>query len=780
MEKDIRYIIGKLFLMILGFMPSMPAFAQITSWNQLYEAMQAGGEIQLTQNITYSGSKGRLMVPSGKTVTLDLNGYAINRNLSSETNKGSVIQVNGTLIINDSKGSGKIKGGFVKREKNAYDGGGGLFIDNGGHVTLNGGSICENKAKKGAGVIIEPGGFLTVNGGSISNNTNSGNDNGGAVYIHASTEVGGLGGTMIMNGGVISGNVAGAGAGVYIDGENSAASVFTMNGGVIKDNIAQGYHGGGGIMVCDNSTFNMTGGIITHNTTKENYQASGEGGYGGGIRMEGGATCHVNITIDDDTQLGIYENSAHFGGDDISKSDGTVINLIAANRMVRENGAIFSENANWITDNNGHRARSGQGSTYTQTGTITSGLNLSCSVPCLWCDLQNQINAASSGDVITLSYDVTATTSGHYHYSTMKDADIHLVIPEGKSITIDLNGHTIDRNLSDGAAAEYGDVFTVNGSLTIKDSSSGQTGTVTGGNNTSDGGAASVNGQFVLEGGIITGNSCVGAGGGLYIHEGAGAEIKGGAISANTAGLDGNGVFQSGTMLLSGSPVFGADQYVYLPAVENPTESTRSTYVITKAGEIGDIVIPVKVANEVSGRDILVSKKGATAAQDVMVIEDDSAKLSVLSNALLVVFNAEGRDGGAEPEAVIEFAGKSTLTVRRLDLKAGESAVYSIFKDGSSTPLLMIALTGTSGSEASRTIVGLTPGQYTVREDSWSWTYGKNIPAVAPVSQMVSVDTGVGTGCVESDGALTFTFSGEDNTDAKKHSEDVKNNSLTP
>ena len=120
--------------------------AQITSWDQLYNAFQNGGAVTLTQSITYSGSKGALVVPSGKTVTLDLNGYTINRNLSVATKKGSVIQVKGKLIINDGRGGGQIRGGYVKREEDQYDGGGGLYIYENGEVIMNGGSICYNKA----------------------------------------------------------------------------------------------------------------------------------------------------------------------------------------------------------------------------------------------------------------------------------------------------------------------------------------------------------------------------------------------------------------------------------------------------------------------------------------------------------------------------------------------------------------------------------------------------------------------------------------------------------
>ena len=56
---------------------------------------------------------GGLNVPAGKTVTLDLNGYTLNRALATTKEEGRVITVAGTLIIQDtsSGGGGTITGG---------------------------------------------------------------------------------------------------------------------------------------------------------------------------------------------------------------------------------------------------------------------------------------------------------------------------------------------------------------------------------------------------------------------------------------------------------------------------------------------------------------------------------------------------------------------------------------------------------------------------------------------------------------------------------------------
>ena len=67
------------------------------------------------------------------------------------------------------------------------------------------------------------------------------------------------------------------------------------------------------------------------------------------------------------------------------------------------------------------------------------------------------------------------------------------------------------------------------------------------------------------------------------------------------------------------------------------------------------------------------------------------------------------------------------VDIKKSGLKNGESAIFNIYstKDvtASSTPYMQIVLTGNAaGSEVSRKIA-LTPGDWTVMETGWSWTY---------------------------------------------------------
>ena len=67
------------------------------------------------------------------------------------------------------------------------------------------------------------------------------------------------------------------------------------------------------------------------------------------------------------------------------------------------------------------------------------------------------------------------------------------------------------------------------------------------------------------------------------------------------------------------------------------------------------------------------------------------------------------------------------VDIKKSGLKNGESAIFNIYstKDvtASSTPYMQIVLTGNAaGSDVSRKIA-LTPGDWTVMETGWSWTY---------------------------------------------------------
>ena len=86
-------------------------------------------------------SNGRILVPEGANIILDLNGHTVDRGLNGKTavENGGVISVAGTLEITDgSSSNGVITGG------NTTVNGGGIYVDGGGMLTLSSGKITGN------------------------------------------------------------------------------------------------------------------------------------------------------------------------------------------------------------------------------------------------------------------------------------------------------------------------------------------------------------------------------------------------------------------------------------------------------------------------------------------------------------------------------------------------------------------------------------------------------------------------------------------------------------
>lgn len=161
-----------------------------------------------------------------------------------------------------------------------------------------------------------------------------------------------------------------------------------------------------------------------------------------------------------------------------------------------------------------------------------------------WSDLQALINDAPNNGTIELTRDYVATS---------KDAG---ALQINKNITIDLKGHTINRNLSE--AQENGRVIEIASgfNVTIED------GTITGGYKVAkneatnpadnDGGGIYNLGNLTLTGVTVTGNKCIkkvadgsytGRGGGIYCGNSGSFTMNGGSIRGNVAEGGGGGIF---------------------------------------------------------------------------------------------------------------------------------------------------------------------------------------------------------------------------------------------
>ena len=152
-----------------------------------------------------------------------------------------------------------------------------------------------------------------------------------------------------------------------------------------------------------------------------------------------------------------------------------------------------------------------------------------------WAQLQAQINAAASGDTIYIPNGVGEITA---------DPNAKMLEVSGnKSITLDLNGQTINRNRTSSDADGHVIIVRAGSTLTITDSSGNNSGVITGGwaNN---GGAVNNQGTLIIKGGTFAGNKAENGG---AICNRSSLTIEGGVFENNTASVCGGAIWSEST-----------------------------------------------------------------------------------------------------------------------------------------------------------------------------------------------------------------------------------------
>ncbi len=161
--------------------------------------------------------------------------------------------------------------------------GGGVFLYDSG-MDMSGGAIHDNSADSGGGVALMKSALLTMNSGGIERNT-AANDGGGVLLAGGDNPS-----TLQQKGGLITGNSATLGGGVY----NSKA-VFHLYGGSVDNNVAQD---GAGVFL-NGGRMEMSRSSVSQNTAT---------GTGGGVCLANGSTLIENEGYD------IFGNAAKGGG----------------------------------------------------------------------------------------------------------------------------------------------------------------------------------------------------------------------------------------------------------------------------------------------------------------------------------------------------------------------------------------------------------------------------------------------------------------------------------
>ena len=270
-----------------------------TAWNGTdkitYDADTKTAYVYLEKDATRDN---RLIVKTGCTLYLCLNGNSLTSSVTSSSNRFSeVINVpnNAQFILCDCKGSGTITHSPGAKGKGVRVGGSDPAAAT---FSMYGGTISGNHTDAqcwgpgGAGVEIQNGTFKMY-GGTISDNheENTGSYyGGGGVCAHTS-------GTFTMYGGTISNNHSEADAGgVTVWG----GGAMNIDGGTIRDNTAYGSGGG----ICTNSNeFKISGNSVIENNTAVT---------GGGVFYQGDSSS--NMTISESARISGNTATGNGGG----------------------------------------------------------------------------------------------------------------------------------------------------------------------------------------------------------------------------------------------------------------------------------------------------------------------------------------------------------------------------------------------------------------------------------------------------------------------------------
>jgi len=719
---------------------------EAVSWDGVQEAFNAGRNVELSGNISGEGKDQPLTVSADTIVTLDLNGYTIDRKAGDIENFNSVIMVEGgELTLKDTSvdKTGLITGG------NASWGGGvqvTCFGDKRGKFTMIGGKISGNRATYGGGVSIFDSDFI-MKGGEICENVAAadfyGGGEGGGVCVYGLYSDA----TMTMNGdATIQKNYAKIGGGIYCIADTNYKTLVNMSGGCIQHNEATEW--GGGVYVF-NSDFTMSSGSFI----KDNRAGSDiTKGYGGGIYVHGN---------DGDSSLsmnggGIENNTAtedgggvyiitEYGGNADFKLNGGYIN---GNTAQNDGGGIYSKtngaSCNTLTDMTGgsieeNTAKNGGGVYLRNSGfTMNAG------------SINKNIATEDGGGVA-----VRGNTGGAAF--TMKGGEIT------KNTAGEHGGGAYVTAYTNGDTKGRADFKLIDGS--IKNNKAGKGGGLYFSTSREDGTTGSVvESVLTMSGGSILGNEASVSGGGIFSrvtqHAWTILNLDDGTIENNKA-KNGGGIYTSWNW----SRIRGTD-------IRNNSASENGGGMFIDGGQCA-----------LSGGSIQGNTAGAHGGG--MYVYYDAASIFELSGNFAIKDNKEGSPSVSGNvclarnayDPLIKITGKlensDPVGVRLIDHKtgkpvggvitqglsgngtlanfAGEGIELSLTADGEAqfvTPLKGIALPVSANVEVGKTAtipVTFTPENAT----------NKNVTWTVSDANIASVANGVVTGLAEGSTVVT-------------------------
>lgn len=174
-----------------------------------------------------------------------------------------------------------------------------LIYINGGHFSLENGVLTQEKDCYVRNLVYaENESTVNMNGGYVCGGYCRCNGAGAGISVNNNS-------TLSISNGVIAGNCAPSGGGVYAD-----RSIVTVAGGVISGNSTNSNGFGGGIMAEHDGSVTVSGGYITNNRYANFCYKDGDGCHGGGGLA---ATKGAHVTIFGGQITGNYSEEAGGG-----------------------------------------------------------------------------------------------------------------------------------------------------------------------------------------------------------------------------------------------------------------------------------------------------------------------------------------------------------------------------------------------------------------------------------------------------------------------------------
>lgn len=507
-----------------------------------------GGNVHLAGGSTMNMSGGE--IKDGFTYADDRSGenysdYTGSSKVGWDGRGGNIAMGGATLKLT---GDARITGGYAEK------GGGNVEINSASAVLTmaDNARIADGESgSSGGNLFVRIGTKVAMNGGAISGGKAA--SSGGSIYLST------VGKTAItVNGGTIAGGTAPNGGNIYAD----TTGAVTITGGTITGGTATD---GGNIYAAGNAVVNVTGGEISNGTATN--------GNGGNISLNGSAAMTVSGTAD----------STKITGGQASGNGGSIY-LSAGSRFTMEGGTVTGGQVSkrWVeSDGNYQDGRGGNiyvaGICDLKGGTVSNGVSESNggNIDVHGISAEFYLNgAAVTGGKAGLDgkqnggnidvFDANAAKVFQINSGVISNGIGH----RGANVYIAINGSTPTANcdFEMNGGEIYGSTGTYNGAgiclynnsaKTLKFTMNGgkiYNNTVSSGNGGNialgAGGTSNLVGQnieFIMNGGEISGGSCTGYGGNIYISGKSTFTLNGGTITggstivSTTANKDGRG-----------------------------------------------------------------------------------------------------------------------------------------------------------------------------------------------------------------------------------------------